>query len=217
MPLRRCAACLCASLSPWRGARPACHARAQPPCPTPPPRPSRRDSGIGPEGATSLVGPLATLTKLEILDLRYGWLPWVVRAGRGMSDDRWRGGGLKGGGRLKHLWLSPIRHMFLWFSAAWPLRVHARAHTHTLTRARARTYTHARTHTQTHTYLELPSSLNPSAPPPSVQPCISAGPARYRCGAAPHVSALRSLHGARPAQPPRPTPPPPPPTPLPQG
>jgi hypothetical protein len=53
----------------------ACQRRAQlPRLPTPrlPPRPSRRNNGISPEGATSLAGPLATLTKLQWLELRYG-------------------------------------------------------------------------------------------------------------------------------------------------
>jgi hypothetical protein len=37
-----------------------------------PPRSSRRNNCIGPEGATSLAGLLATLTKLQWLELRYG-------------------------------------------------------------------------------------------------------------------------------------------------
>jgi hypothetical protein len=70
MALRCCFWRLFASLSTWL----ACQRRAQRPrltTPRLPPRPSRRNNGIGPEGATSLAGPLATLTKLQWLELRY--------------------------------------------------------------------------------------------------------------------------------------------------
>ena len=70
MALWCCFGRLFASLSTWL----ACQRRAQRPRLTPPPlppRPSRRNNGIGPEGATSLAGPLATLTKLQWLELRY--------------------------------------------------------------------------------------------------------------------------------------------------
>jgi hypothetical protein len=71
MVLQCCFGRLFASLSTWL----ACQRRAQRPrltTPRLPPRPSRRNNGIGPEGATSLAGPLATLTKLQWLELRYG-------------------------------------------------------------------------------------------------------------------------------------------------
>jgi hypothetical protein len=71
MALRCCFGRLFASLSTWL----ACQRRAQRPrltTPRLPPRPSRRNNGIGPEGATSLAGPLATLTKPQWLELRYG-------------------------------------------------------------------------------------------------------------------------------------------------
>jgi hypothetical protein len=73
MALRCCFGRLFASLSTWL----ACQRRAQRPrltTPRLPPRPSRRNNciGPGPEGATSLAGPLATLTKLQWLELRYG-------------------------------------------------------------------------------------------------------------------------------------------------
>ncbi len=66
MALRCCFGRLFASLSTWL----ACQRRAQQPrlnTPGPrlPPRPSRRNNDICPEGATSLAGPLATLTKLQ--------------------------------------------------------------------------------------------------------------------------------------------------------
>jgi hypothetical protein len=79
-----------------------------------PPRPSRRNNrigpeGIGPEGATSLAGPLATLTKLQWLELRYG--PLVACGGvalggreagrRGNAD----GLGAREGGN------TPLRHV----------------------------------------------------------------------------------------------------------
>ena len=72
MALRCCFRRLFASLSTWL----ACQRRAQlphltTPWPLLPPSPSRRNSGIGPEGATSLAGPLATLTTLQWLELRY--------------------------------------------------------------------------------------------------------------------------------------------------
>ncbi len=72
MALRCCFWRLFASLFIWF----ACQRRAQRPrltTPLLPPRPSRRNNCIGPlaEGATSLAGPLATLTKLQWLELRY--------------------------------------------------------------------------------------------------------------------------------------------------
>jgi hypothetical protein len=70
MVLRCCFRRLFASLSTWL----ACQRRAQRPrltTPRLPPRPSRRNNGIGPKGATSLAGPLATITKLQWLELRY--------------------------------------------------------------------------------------------------------------------------------------------------
>ena len=70
MALWCCFRRLFASLSTWL----ACQRRAQRPRLTTsrlPPRPSCRNNGIGPEGATSLAGPLATLTKLQWLELRY--------------------------------------------------------------------------------------------------------------------------------------------------
>jgi hypothetical protein len=94
MTLWCCFSRLLASLSTWRDARLACQRRAQRPRLTPPPlppRPSRRNNGIGPEGATSLAGPLATLTKLQWLELGYGPLAaceGVVLGGR----EAWRRG-----------------------------------------------------------------------------------------------------------------------------
>jgi hypothetical protein len=70
MALRCCFGRLFASFSTWL----ACQRRAQRPrltTPLLPPRPSRRNNSIGSEGATSLAGPLATLTKLQWLELRY--------------------------------------------------------------------------------------------------------------------------------------------------
>jgi hypothetical protein len=93
MALRCCFGRLFASLS----TRLACQRRAQQPRLTTPrllPRPSRWNNGIGPEGATSLTGPLATLTKLQWLELRYGTLAACGRvalggreAGRSGSAD----------------------------------------------------------------------------------------------------------------------------------
>jgi hypothetical protein len=108
MALLCCFRRLFASLSTWL----ACQRRAQRPnltTPRLPPLPSSRNNGIGPEGATSLVGPLATLTKLQWLELRCG--PLVACWGVGAW---WTGGRAEGkcrwarcqGGRD-----SPLRHV----------------------------------------------------------------------------------------------------------
>ncbi len=109
MALRCCFGRLFASLSTWL----ACQRCAQRPHLTThrlPPRPSRRNNGIGPEGATSLAGPLSTLTKLQWLELRYS--PLVACVGGGAW---WTGGRAEGkcgwawcqGGRE----YSPLRHV----------------------------------------------------------------------------------------------------------
>jgi hypothetical protein len=105
--LRCCFGRLFASLSTWL----ACKRRAQRPrltTPRLPPRPSRRNSGIGPEVATSLAWPLrvASLTKLQWLELRYGPLAvcgGVVRVGReaGRRGDADGLGAREGGNTLR--------------------------------------------------------------------------------------------------------------------
>jgi hypothetical protein len=80
---------LFASLSTWLDCRPCLTT------PRLPPRPFRRNNGISPEGATSLAGPLATLTKLQWLELRYGHLAacgGVALGGR----EAWRRGNADG-------------------------------------------------------------------------------------------------------------------------
>ncbi len=96
MVLRCCFGRLFASLSTWL----ACQRRAQLPrltTPLLPPRPSRRNKGIGQEGATSLAGPLQTLTKLQWPELGYCPLAacWGVALG-GQEAGR-RGGGTADG------------------------------------------------------------------------------------------------------------------------
>ncbi len=81
---RCCFRLLFASLSTWL----ACQRLAQRLRLTTPrllPRPSRRNNCIGPEGATTFAGPLATLTKLRCLELRYG--PLAV--GRAEGESGW--------------------------------------------------------------------------------------------------------------------------------
>jgi hypothetical protein len=94
MALRSCFGRLFASLSTWL----ACQRRAQRPrliTPRLPPRPSRRNKGIGPEGATSLAGPLATLTKFQWLELRY--CPLAACEGWRLEDGRPDGGEMRMG------------------------------------------------------------------------------------------------------------------------
>jgi hypothetical protein len=94
MALRCCFWRLFASLSTWR----ACQRRAQRPrltTPWLPPRRSRRNNGISPEGATSLAGPLATLTKLQWLELRY--CPLAACGGVALGErEAGRGGNADG-------------------------------------------------------------------------------------------------------------------------
>jgi hypothetical protein len=71
MALWCCFGRLFASLSTWLASQ-RCAQRTRPTTAQLPPRPSRRNNGIGPEGATSLAGPLAIHTKLQWLELRYG-------------------------------------------------------------------------------------------------------------------------------------------------
>jgi hypothetical protein len=92
MALRCCFRRLFASLSTWL----ACQRRAQlphltTPWPLLPPSPSRRNNGIGPEGATSLAGPLATLTKLQWLELRH--CPLAACGGVALGGREVREGG----------------------------------------------------------------------------------------------------------------------------
>ena len=107
MALQCCFWRLFASLSTWI----ACQRRAQRPrltTPRLPPRPSRRNNGIGPEGATSLAGPLATLTKLQWLELRY--CPLAACGGWRLVDRRPCGGEMPMGsvpGRERILSTSP--------------------------------------------------------------------------------------------------------------
>ncbi len=65
-----------------------------------PPRPSRRNKGIGPEGATSLARPLVTLAKSQGLELRYGRLAacgggawWTGGRAEGKCEWAWCQGG----------------------------------------------------------------------------------------------------------------------------
>ncbi len=108
MVLRCCFRRLFASLSTWL----ACQRRAQRPrltTPRLPPRPSRRNIGIDPEGATSLAGPLATLTKLQWLELRYDPLAacWGVALGGREAGRKGNADGL--GAREREY--SPLRHV----------------------------------------------------------------------------------------------------------
>jgi hypothetical protein len=89
----RCFWRLFASLSTWL----ACQRRAQRPrltTPLLPPRPSSRNNGISPEGA-SLDGPLATLTNSS--GLSSGTLPWRHVGGWSLVDERPGGGEMRMG------------------------------------------------------------------------------------------------------------------------
>ncbi len=108
MALLCCFGNLFASLSTWL----ACQRRAQRPLlttPRLPPRPSRRNNGIGQEGATSLAGPLATLTKLLWLELRYG--PLAARGGGALGGREAGRRGTVDGLGAREGGNTPLRHV----------------------------------------------------------------------------------------------------------
>ncbi len=110
MALRCCFGRLFASLSTWL----ACQRCAQRPrltTPRLPPRPSRRNCCIGPEGATSLAGPFVTLTKLQWLELRYGPPGGMRGGGAWWTGGPGRAEGKYGWARCREGGNTPLRHV----------------------------------------------------------------------------------------------------------